>query len=279
MFSDVEIRLRNKVCRADLGCRIDLSKLRSHSRDRYTLRENFPGLVYKSGKASGAALVFSNGSLIITGEDNEHTIRRIAAEVAEDLVSLGYRPRGDLKIRVVNSVAQFRIRRPVDIAAFAQRVPNARLDSTRFPAVTWRDPDTRCTLRLFRNGAGVVLGSGDPRKIRAAVLNLYRTIARLKLYKDVSSRGTHNGGGRPSSLGEPEDGAAAKQTVGRAVLTRLLKDVFGHSVSKSVMRSLEISKGDSLEYPLSDVAEVLSALIGKSPTKAFVRRLKEESMG
>jgi len=284
LYSDIEIRLRNKVCRADFGCVVDLNRLRSELPDKYSVRENFPGLVYKGGgqrKASGTVLLFSNGSIIITGEDNNEIIMRILGDVASDLRGLGYHPRGDVGLRVVNSVAQFRIRRPVDIALFAQSTPGSKLDRSRFPAVTWRDPRTGCTVRLFRNGAGVVLGSGDQAKIKQAVYNLYGIIARMgpSQAKRVNTGHTHVTSSEGDGKGKESHGAVDSQPgeVDRARLTELLARLLGPSISKTVMRNLDVLVGEREQYTLKQVGQVLVSLLGEAPTNAFLNRLRRQT--
>jgi TATA-box binding protein (TBP) (component of TFIID and TFIIIB) len=285
LYSDVEIRLRNKVCRADFGCMVDLNRLRSELPDKYSVRENFPGLVYKGGgqrKASGTVLLFSNGSIIITGEDNNEIIMRILGDVASDLKSLGCQPREDVGLRVVNSVAQFRIRRPVDIALFAQSTPGSKLDRSRFPAVTWRDPQTGCTIRLFRNGAGVVLGSGDQAKIKQAVYNLYGIITKLgtSQTKRVKTGRTHvisaEGDGKEKKFYWVVNNQVG-EGVDRTRLTELLVRLFGPSISKTVMRNLDILIGEQQQYTLKEVGQVLVSLLGEAPTNAFLDRLRRQA--
>ncbi|MEM0270945.1 MAG: hypothetical protein QW514_00120 [Thermoprotei archaeon] len=281
LYSDIEIRLRNKVCRADFGCAVDLNRLKSELPEKYSVRENFPGLVYKGGgqhRASGTVLLFSNGSIIITGEDNNDVIARIISDVIADLKGLGYEPRENVGLRVVNSVAQFRIRRPVDIVLFAQRVSGSKLDRSRFPAVTWRDPGTGCTIRLFRNGAGVVLGSGDQAKIKQAVYNLYDVITKTGVYK---KRVAGSSAGRdPADRGSMGDGFKEVfndefEVVDRAVLFGLLTKLLGSTVAKTVIRNLDVFVGEHPQYTLKEVGDVLSNLLGEAPTKALLAKLRK----
>jgi len=278
-YSDVEIRLRNKVCKAYLGCRIDLDALRLRIPHKYGLRENFPGLVYKGGvspASSGTILVFPNGSIIITGVDNDQTVRRIVEDVARDLKSLGYTPREDVDFKVVNSTAQFRIRRQVDIESFSRLVSGAKLDSSRFQAVTWRDPETGCTVRLFRNGAGVVLGSGDQSKLKASVHNLYKLILKLRLFREKDSLGSKIPNGFGGDGLEKVDVGAVEGEIDKIVLFELLVKVLGPSISKTVMRNLETLKGERTSYSLKDLGEVLASMLGEEPTIALLKRLREQ---
>lgn len=270
---DVEIRLRNKVCKAQLGCSVELKKLRETLPEKYTVRENFPGLVYRGSASwsSSTVLLFPNGSIIVTGADSDETIQNIVRDVAQDLRRLGYSPHQNIRLEVVNSVAQFRIRRPVDIVAFSRLVAGAKLDRTRFPAVTWRDPETGCTLRLFRNGAGVVLGAGDQSKIRAAVHNLYRLILRLGLVRTTRSSAQTT----PRSPRGAGGGWPRPQSVDRALLMQLLDQLFGQSISKTIMRNLEALKGELAQYSFEDVGDVLTKLLGEYAAKGFLKKLAE----
>lgn len=280
-YSDVEIRLRNKVSKAYLGCTIDLQRLRAALPDKYTVRENFPGLVYRGGYtswSSGTVLIFSNGSIIITGVDSDETIKSIVRDVAQDLRRLGYNPSENIEFKVVNSVAQFRIRRPVDIVAFSKMVGGAKLDSSRFRAVTWRDPETGCTIRLFRNGAGVVLGSGDPSKIKLAVNNAYKLVLRLGLTQSPNPPVKPNEQTGQPHLGVEGEGGVPK-SVDRAVLEDLLNQVFGPSISKTVMRNLDAVKGENASYTLKDVGHVLFKLLGEYAAKSFLKRLGATTQG
>jgi len=284
LYSDVEIRLRNKVCRADFGCTVDLNRVRLELPDKYTVRENFPGLVYKGGgqrKASGTVLLFSNGSIIITGEDSNEIITRILGDVASDLRSLGYQPRENVGLRVVNSVAQFRMRRAVDIVLFARSTPGSRLDRSRFPAVTWRDPRTGCTIRLFRNGAGVVLGSGDQAKIKQAVYNLYEIITKMGADETKGVNANHirmYSTGVNNSDKEPEGAVnGSSQEVDRVRLSELSVKLFGASISRTLMKNIDILIGEKQRYALKEIGQVLVDLIGDAPTNAFLDKLREHA--
>lgn len=270
---DVEVRLRNKVCKAQLGCSVELEKLKKALPEKYTVRENFPGLVYKGSASSSTVLLFSNGSIIVTGADSDETIQEIVRDVVQDLRRLGYSPHKNVSFEVVNTVAQFRLRRPVDLVAFSTLVSGASLDHTQFKAVTWRDPDTGCTVRLFRSGAGVVLGAGDQSKIRATVYDLYRLITTLGLTR-TRRPPADPPASVPNSVGS---GRAHSKSIDRALLVGLLNQVFGQGMSRTIMRNLEVLKGERAQYCVEDLGEVLKRLLGEYAAKGFLKKLADHS--
>jgi len=185
MFADIEIVFRNKVCKSSLGCRVDLEKLHSFNPLKYTKRENFSGLVCTRfyGGNNITVLIFPNGSVIITGDEDQDVIRSVLAEIAQDVKTLGFSPKTDFELSTVNSVAQFRIRKQIDLAEFSKLVPHSKPDSSKFKAVSWKDQETGCTIRLFRSGAGVVLGARERDQVKKSLLNLYRVLLEKRVVK------------------------------------------------------------------------------------------------
>jgi TATA-box binding protein (TBP) (component of TFIID and TFIIIB) len=283
LFSDIEIRFRNKVCRSELGCPVTLGLLRSSFPSRYSIRENFPGLVFRPpgrGRKSPTVLIFPNGSLIITGEDSDEAIRQFIGEVVSDLRSLGFRPKEDFNLRVVNMVAQFRLRRHVDIAGFAGTVQGARLDRSRFPAVTWRDPETGCTFRLFRSGAGVVLGPGGPERLKRAVYNLYLTVGRLTTAskEPIRESASSKGETAESSVRTKEEHHGGVY-VDLLPLVDILTRILGPSMCKTVTRTLEALAGKRESYSILEVAQVLSQLLGEEPARLITKIVPKRTRG
>ena len=69
----------------------------------------------------------------------------------------------------------------------------------------------------------------------------------------------------------------AGEGVDRTRLTELLVRLFGPSISKTVMRNLDILIGEQQQYTLKEVGQVLVSLLGEAPTNAFLDRLRRQA--
>ncbi len=87
-----EIKIRNVVASADLGCRIDLEDTANSLDGTIYEPDQFPGLIYRLKEPKVVMLIFSSGKLVCTGANREADVERAVSKLREALAIRGLIP-------------------------------------------------------------------------------------------------------------------------------------------------------------------------------------------
>ena len=164
---NINIRIVNVVSTVSLECQLSLRELALKLQNSEYNPKRINALIIRIKKPKTAALVFSNGKMVVVGADNEDDSKQAAKIYAKNIKSLGY---NDIKFK------NFKIENVV-----ASCDANFQIQLTK---LIYHMQDPKICLLIFKSGKLVFVGAKQRNDIYSAFEKIFPL---LKQYKNIKS--------------------------------------------------------------------------------------------
>ncbi|MDP1728588.1 MAG: TATA-box-binding protein [archaeon] len=173
------IIIQNIVASTSLEKDIPLIKLAEALPNTEYNPEQFPGLVMRIKEPKTSALIFSSGKVVCTGAKSmakvKESIKKIIQNIEKIKIKITVKP----KITVQNMVASGSIGMDLNLNSLAMDLENTEYEPEQFPGLVYKLEGTRATFLLFSNGKIVCTGTRSEPKLREAVNQLVKNLAKI----------------------------------------------------------------------------------------------------
>ena len=158
--------VKNIVVSATATSSIDLQKIEV-SLPLFSERNHSFGSLNIKFDASSLCQLFRNRKIIVIGGTTESGAKAIFDSYIKDLADLGY-PINYTNYKIQNIVACYKHPVPVSLENIAKTL-GLEYNPELFPAVRYRDNDTKVTANIFHTGSCVILEAKDIDTVGATV--------------------------------------------------------------------------------------------------------------
>ena len=186
---NINIRIVNVVSTVSLECQLNLRELalKLHNSEYNPKRIN--ALIIRIKKPKTAALVFSNGKMVVVGADNEDDSKQAAKIYAKDIKSLGYNDIKFKNFKIENVVASCDVNFQIQLTKLSLKLKlinnkNCSYEPDIFPGLIYHMQDPKICLLIFKSGKLVFVGAKQRKDIYSSFEKIYPL---LKQYKNIKS--------------------------------------------------------------------------------------------
>ena len=186
---NINIRIVNVVSTVSLECQLNLRELalKLHNSEYNPKRIN--ALIIRIKKPKTAALVFSNGKMVVVGADNEDDSKQAAKIYAKNIKSLGYNDIKFKNFKIENVVASCDVNFQIQLTKLSLKLKlinnkNCSYEPDIFPGLIYHMQDPKICLLIFKSGKLVFVGAKQRNDIYSAFEKIFPL---LKQYKNIKS--------------------------------------------------------------------------------------------
>ncbi len=185
-MNEFELKLDYKVNNVvatvylDLSERLDLVNLARKIPETEYNPEKFPGLIFRLESPKATFLIFSTGSMVVTGVKNIKLIDKAVIKLMTILKDLGLKlPKPNIKIQ--NFVASGDLHIPINLNKAVLLMDFAMYEPEVFPGLIFHMKDPKAVFLIFSTGKIVCTGVKNEEMVKKSILKLNRLIRELNL--------------------------------------------------------------------------------------------------
>ena len=185
-MTESEVKLDYKVNNVvatvylDISERLDLVNLARKVPETEYNPEKFPGLIFRLESPRATFLIFSTGSMVITGLKNVELIDEAVNTLMRILKDLGLKlPKPNIKIQ--NFVASGDLHISIDLNKAVLLMEYAMYEPEVFPGLIYHMKDPKAVFLIFSTGKIVCTGVKNEDMVKKAILKLNRLIHELQI--------------------------------------------------------------------------------------------------
>ena len=178
----VEYKINNVVATVylDLSEKLDLINIARKVPESEYNPEKFPGLVFRLDSPRASFLIFSTGSMVVTGLKNVKLIDKAVSKLMKILKGFGLKlPEPNIKIQ--NFVASGDLHIPIDLNKAVLLMEFAMYEPEVFPGLIYHMKDPKAVFLIFSTGKIVCTGVKNEEMVKKAILKLNRLIHELQI--------------------------------------------------------------------------------------------------
>ncbi len=177
---DFEINNVVATVKLDLTERLDLVELARKAPESEYNPEKFPGLVLRLEKPKASFLIFSTGSMVITGLKRIVLVDKAVKVIFKMLKKFGLKL-PEPKVKIENLVASGDLHTSIDLNKGVIFMESAMYEPEVFPGLIYHMKDPRAVFLIFSTGKIVCTGVKNEESVKEAILKLNKEIYELKL--------------------------------------------------------------------------------------------------
>lgn len=186
---NINIRIVNVVSTVSLECQLSLRKLALKLQNSEYNPKRINALIIRIKKPKTAALVFSNGKMVVVGADNEDDSKQAAKIYAKNIKSLGYNDIKFKNFKIENVVASCDANFQIQLTKLSLKLKlinnkNCSYEPDIFPGLIYHMQDPKICLLIFKSGKLVFVGAKQRNDIYSAFEKIFPL---LKQYKNIKS--------------------------------------------------------------------------------------------
>jgi transcription initiation factor TFIID TATA-box-binding protein len=142
--------------------------------------ERFPGLILRIEEPKASFLIFTTGSMVITGLKNVLLVEKAVKVVFRMLKKFGFKlPKPQIKVE--NLVASGDLHTTIDLNKAVIFMESVMYEPEVFPGLIYHMKDPRAVFLIFSTGKIVCTGVKKEESVKAAIVKLNQEIYELKL--------------------------------------------------------------------------------------------------
>ena len=189
MNDNINIRIVNVVSTVSLECQLSLRELALKLQNSEYNPKRINALIIRIKKPKTAALVFSNGKMVVVGADNEDDSKQAAKIYAKNIKSLGYNDIKFKNFKIENVVASCDANFQIQLTKLSLKLKlinnkNCSYEPDIFPGLIYHMQDPKICLLIFKSGKLVFVGAKQRNDIYSAFEKIFPL---LKQYKNIKS--------------------------------------------------------------------------------------------
>ena len=186
---NINIRIVNVVSTVSLECQLSLRELALKLQNSEYNPKRINALIIRIKKPKTAALVFSNGKMVVVGADNEDDSKQAAKIYAKNIKSLGYNDIKFKNFKIENVVASCDANFQIQLTKLSLKLKlinnkNCSYEPDIFPGLIYHMQDPKICLLIFKSGKLVFVGAKQRNDIYSAFEKIFPL---LKQYKNIKS--------------------------------------------------------------------------------------------
>jgi len=163
------VSIENVVASADVYQKMDLNEItRTFSGVEYH-PDNFPGLVFTSGK------------MVCTGSKSSDLARKAVKTVVQKLRKGGIPVKKEATVTIQNIVASINLGGKIHLEQAARTLPRSMYEPEQFPGLIHRMLDPKTVILLFSSGKLVCTGAKKESDVYRSVNNLHALLEEKEL--------------------------------------------------------------------------------------------------
>jgi transcription initiation factor TFIID TATA-box-binding protein len=177
---DFEINNVVATVKLEISEKLDLVKIARKAPESEYNPEKFPGLILRLEKPKASFLIFTTGSMVITGLKKVVLVEKAVKNVFKMLKKFGLKlPEPTIKIE--NLVASGDLHTSIDLNKAVIFMESAMYEPEVFPGLIYHMKDPRAVFLIFSTGKIVCTGVKNEESVKEAILKLNQEIYELKL--------------------------------------------------------------------------------------------------
>lgn len=189
---NINIRIVNVVSTVSLECQLSLRELALKLQNSEYNPKRINALIIRIKKPKTAALVFSNGKMVVVGADNEDDSKQAAKIYAKNIKSLGYNDIKFKNFKIENVVASCDANFQIQLTKLSLKLKlinnkNCSYEPDIFPGLIYHMQDPKICLLIFKSGKLVFVGAKQRNDIYSAFEKIFPL---LKQYKNIKPNNT-----------------------------------------------------------------------------------------
>lgn len=186
---NINIRIVNVVSTVSLECQLSLRELALKLQNSEYNPKRINALIIRIKKPKTAALVFSNGKMVVVGADNEDDSKQAAKIYAKNIKSLGYNDIKFKNFKIENVVASCDANFQIQLTKLSLKLKlinnkNCSYEPDIFPGLIYHMQYPKICLLIFKSGKLVFVGAKQRNDIYSAFEKIFPL---LKQYKNIKS--------------------------------------------------------------------------------------------
>ena len=186
---NINIRIVNVVSTVSLECQLSLRELALKLQNSEYNPKRINALIIRIKKPKTAALVFSNGKMVVVGADNEDDSKQAAKIYAKNIKSLGYNDIKFKNFKIENVVASCDANFQIQLTKLSLKLKlinnkSCSYEPDIFPGLIYHMQDPKICLLIFKSGKLVFVGAKQRNDIYSAFEKIFPL---LKQYKNIKS--------------------------------------------------------------------------------------------
>jgi transcription initiation factor TFIID TATA-box-binding protein len=179
---NLDYKINNVVAtvKLELSERLDLLTITRKVPESEYNPERFPGLILRIEEPKASFLIFTTGSMVITGLKNVLLVEKAVKIVFKMLKKFGFKlPKPQIKVE--NLVASGDLHTTIDLNKAVIFMESVMYEPEVFPGLIYHMKDPRAVFLIFSTGKIVCTGVKNEESVKAAIIKLNQEIYELKL--------------------------------------------------------------------------------------------------
>ncbi len=162
---------------------IDLNQIARNSSEIVYNPERFHGLIMRVEKSRSTIMIFSTGKIIITGLRKPSEAKVVMDKVLKNIKKKGIKFLNP-EIEIQNIVASCDFHTKIDLNKASIVLEYAMYEPEVFQGLIYRMQEPEVVFIIFPSGRVVCTGTKEKKHLKEGILNLYKQIRTLGLYKN-----------------------------------------------------------------------------------------------
>jgi transcription initiation factor TFIID TATA-box-binding protein len=169
----------------EISERLDLIIIARRAPDTEYNPDKFPGLIMRLENPKVSFLIFSTGSMVITGLKNVYVIEKAVKNVIRRLKKFGFKqPKPETKIQ--NLVVGGDLRTPIDLNKAVIFMEYTMYEPEVFLGLIYHMQDPKAVFLIFSTGKIVCTRGKNEERVKEAIIKLNKVIREHKLTFELS---------------------------------------------------------------------------------------------
>jgi len=179
----MKIKIENIVVNGTFRQKIPLQKVSTLLKNVEYNPEQFPGAVLRIEKPKISVLLFSSGSIVVTGLKSTSEIPKAISAIRQELRKAKINLTKRAVTTVQNMVASIQVNIKLNLDELAFELENTEYNPEQFPGLVYKpelDKGSRISFLLFTTGNFVSVGAKSEKEIETEIKKLVKRLKELK---------------------------------------------------------------------------------------------------
>lgn len=166
------LKISNIVSTFNTGCKLDVRTISRTGNNVEYSPMRFAAVTMRIRKPFTTALIFCTGKVVVVGAKDEASARIACRRFARIIQKMGY-PASMCNFSIQNIVGSFDYCSPLRLEQLeVQLGSRCTYEPEIFPGLTFRFPDNRIAINIFKSGKCVITGSDNMESVVKARLHI-----------------------------------------------------------------------------------------------------------
>jgi transcription initiation factor TFIID TATA-box-binding protein len=178
-----QVKIENIVASTTFDIEIPLEKIVNKYKEMEYEPEQFPGVIYRLKKPRAAALIFSSGKIVCTGDRNLKDVKYVLDKIVRMLLDIKVKVQKDYEIIVENIVASAKFDAEVNLDKIAYELETAEYEPEQFPGLVYRMKTPKVAFLIFGSGKVICTGARSVKDAKETINELCNKLEEIGAFK------------------------------------------------------------------------------------------------